>query len=57
LPAGKSELFGHGVAAEHVAPFEHGDGQTGLGEVRGAHERVVPAANHNDVADRPVRGG
>ena len=57
LPPGEGELFGHGVAADHVAPFEHGDGQPGLGEVRGAHERVVPAAHHDDVADRLVRGG
>ena len=26
MPSGEGELFGHGVAADHVAPFEHGDG-------------------------------
>ena len=50
MPAGKGELLGHGVAADHVATFEHRDGQTGLGQIRRAHERIVSAAHHNNIA-------
>ena len=57
LPSREGELFGHGVAADNVASLEHGDRHTGLGEIRGAHQRVVPAAHHDNVADRVIQGG
>ena len=46
----RMELLGHRRAADHVAPFEHGDLQPRLGEISRADEAVVAAADQDRVA-------
>ena len=43
------EFLGDRRAAEHAAPLEHADLEPALGEIRGAHEAVVSAADEDGV--------
>ena len=51
LEAGK-DLLGHGRAADALAPLEHEHALAGAGEIRGAHEPVVAAADDDCVVGR-----
>src|SRR5690606_38256828 len=46
------ELLGHGGAADHPAPLQHPDLQPGRGQVGGADQAVVAAADDQDVVVR-----
>jgi len=46
----RMELFGHRRAADHAAPFQHGDLQAGPGQVGRAHQAVVAAADQQRIA-------
>ena len=43
------ELLGHRRAADDAAPLQHRDLQAGAGEIEGADEAVVAAADDDDV--------
>ena len=43
------QLFGRRAAAEHMAAFEHADFVAGAGQIRGAHEAVVAAADDDRI--------
>ena len=45
----RDDLLGDGRAAEHVAPLEHEHAPAGPGEVGGADQAVVAAADHDRV--------
>ena len=48
--------FGDGRAPEDVSTLEDEDIASGLGEVRGARETVVPATHHDDISLRGAHG-
>ncbi len=45
----RPQLFGRGAAAEDVSAFEHADFAAGFGEIGGADQPVVPAADDDAV--------
>ncbi len=46
------QLLGRRAAAQHVPPLEHAHLLPGLGQIRGAHQPVVPAADDDRVEFR-----
>ncbi len=50
----RMERFGYGGAADDGAAFEHPDRKSGAGQIAGADEAVVAAADNDDI--RLVRG-
>jgi hypothetical protein len=49
VPESRMEFLGHSGPTDHVAPLEHGDPESGPGEVTGAGQAVVAGADDEDV--------